>query len=438
MSKLLYVVIAIISVQLALSNPTNDLVSNLPGYNYSKGIYSGFLDVNESKSLHYIFLEASEKADEKPVVLYLGGGPGCTSMYNLFNDLGPLLPNDDYTKFTDNEFAWTQYVNLLFVDAPAGVGYSKTNTLYTDDDQSAADNLKAVLSFFTKFPNYKSNEFHITGISYAGIYVPMLANAILVNNLKVKDTEAIRLKGILVGNPYTDTIIDGKSIYEFSYQQGLYSTNLYESYKKECDGVNPPFDSASSCGVIVSKIRKIYDRTNIYDIHSPCFQPPSTNHGSDKSIKKQYLKSIRCFDLVNFVKYMNLDSVKSSLNVSDTGINFDVCNDKLYERYKQQSKGSIYLYKKLINSGLRIFVLSGDVDAIVNYQGTQQWIYNLNLLRKSEYRKWTVEEFDVSGFVYEYQGLTYVTFKGAGHMATLAKKAEGFKLLKVYLKKEDF
>lgn len=438
MSRALFVVIIfLLSACFALSLPTDDLVENLPNYNYDGKIYSGFLDINATKKLHYIFIEASSSPSTKPVFLYLGGGPGCTSMYNLFNDLGPLLPDEKFSNFATNEFAWTQYANLLFVDAPAGVGYSKTDTLFTDDDQAATDNLNAVISFFNKFPEYKKNDFHITGISYAGIYVPMLANSILTYNLKVESSQVIHLKGFIVGNPYTNPQIDSKSIYEFSYQQGLYSTRLYNEYRKKCDGVIFPLSGKSECSDVTDKIQEIFVRTNIYDIHAPCYTSTTSKSESSK-LSNQFLKSIPCFNLVPFINYMNLQSVKENLHVNDPTIKFDVCNDKFQTTYKSQKKGSIYLYKKLINSGLRIFVLSGDVDAIVNYQGTQQWIYDLQLPKVADYRKWTVQTDDVSGTVYDYDGLTYVTFKGAGHMATLSKKAEGLKLLKVYLNIDKF
>ncbi len=79
--------------------------------------------------------------------------------------------------FIENEFSWNKFANVLYIESPAGVGYSycegALECTYTDD-KSAEDNLTAVLAWFDKFPEFKSNELYISGESYAGIYVPYL------------------------------------------------------------------------------------------------------------------------------------------------------------------------------------------------------------------------------------------------------------------------
>ena len=87
------------------------------------------------------------------------------------------------------------------------MGFSKSfrnNNFTYNDPTTTEDNYKALTDFFRKFPNLKKNDFYISGESYAGIYVPYLANEILEKN-KLPNTEVkINLKGILVGNACTD------------------------------------------------------------------------------------------------------------------------------------------------------------------------------------------------------------------------------------------
>jgi carboxypeptidase C (cathepsin A) len=75
---------------------------------------------------------------------------------------------------------------MLYIEAPVGVGfsYSESGNYKCDDDRTANENLAAVKSFFEMFPEYKQNKFFITGESYAGVYVPTLAEAI-VNDVAV-------------------------------------------------------------------------------------------------------------------------------------------------------------------------------------------------------------------------------------------------------------
>lgn len=97
---------------------------------------------------------------------------------------------------------------MLYIEAPAGVGFSyNTNKNYKfDDDRTANENREAVEQFFAKFPEYKSNKFFITGESYAGIYVPTLAEAILKGELDGSYTGA-ELTGMAAGNGCSGTEI---------------------------------------------------------------------------------------------------------------------------------------------------------------------------------------------------------------------------------------
>ena len=91
--------------------------------------------------------------------------------------------------------------NVLFVESPAGVGFSYSN-LSSDYDNSgdrltAADNYVFMLNWLERFPEYKDRDFYISGESYAGHYVPQLAHTILHNNNMANRT-LINLKVILV------------------------------------------------------------------------------------------------------------------------------------------------------------------------------------------------------------------------------------------------
>ena len=91
--------------------------------------------------------------------------------------------------------------NVLFLESPAGVGFSYSNTTsdYTKsgDKMTAEDNYVFMVNWLERFSEYKDRDFYISGESYAGHYVPQLAHTILYQNKKAKNT-IINLKGILV------------------------------------------------------------------------------------------------------------------------------------------------------------------------------------------------------------------------------------------------
>lgn len=125
---------------------------------------------------------------------------------------------DGATNFTKNEYSWNNEVNMVYIESPAGVGFSYCDDIKKcknfNDENSSWDNLDALFSFFEKFPEYRSNDLYITGESYAGVYVPYLAYRIHNYNQEAMKTSSpnkliFNLKGIIVGNGVTDWQWDG-------------------------------------------------------------------------------------------------------------------------------------------------------------------------------------------------------------------------------------
>lgn len=189
----------------ALSAPEQDRVASLPGYGEPPSPqFSGYLDAGAAEpgtKLHYWFA-AAETADwaKRPVVLWLNGGPGSSSLLGMLQEQGPLII-DRNGKLMRNPYAWTTLVNLVALESPAGVGFSycaamKAGGSCSNTDVSTARAAHAGLQdFFSakKFPELAANDFYITGESYAGVYCPTLAAEIVSNP---RGGQRIRLVGI--------------------------------------------------------------------------------------------------------------------------------------------------------------------------------------------------------------------------------------------------
>ena len=127
---------------------------------------------------------AYEGDDNKdvPVILWLNGGPGCSSLDGLVYEHGPFRINaTDPTKLYRFDETWAKVGHMLYLESPLGVGYSYSNDkadYNVDDDQTAAQNLAAVEKFFALYPELGARDFFITGESYAGVYVPTLSKEI--------------------------------------------------------------------------------------------------------------------------------------------------------------------------------------------------------------------------------------------------------------------
>ena len=166
-------------------------------------------------------------------VVWLQGGPGATTFFGVFTELGPFEVTKHGVKL--REHTWNVLHNVLFIDQPVGTGYSFT---YVDDcypqDQTAVgrDLYSAVVQFFKLFPELQDNDFFVAGESYGGKYVPALAQAIHTNN-KTTDVR-INLKGLLIGNGWFDPTTQS-DYSDYLYQLGLLDLNQRNVFKKEHD-----------------------------------------------------------------------------------------------------------------------------------------------------------------------------------------------------------
>lgn len=206
------------SLALALPAPSTtpaaaaDEVKSLPGWSGAlpSKHYSGYiLAAGNTKQLHYYLQEADTDAASKPVVLWLNGGPGATSLIGAFTELGQLVFNRDSaaagaaaqaaapTLFR-NPLSWTTSANVLYLENPAGVGFSRCvdpESKCTSNDTSAAlDGHEVLVGFFTRFPQFKTSKFFLTGESYAGVYIPMLLDEIY------KQGVITNVAGVAIGN----------------------------------------------------------------------------------------------------------------------------------------------------------------------------------------------------------------------------------------------
>eukprot|EP01033_Poteriospumella_lacustris_P020830 gene20830-15345_t len=112
-----------------------DQVTNLPGSQNLKlnfNQFSGYLDIpgtsgTKSKHMHYWFVESQNNPSTDPITFWTNGGPGCSGLIGFMTEQGPFKPDKDLN-LQVNPYAWNTVSNMVFIESPAGVGFS-----YTDD-----------------------------------------------------------------------------------------------------------------------------------------------------------------------------------------------------------------------------------------------------------------------------------------------------------------
>ncbi|GFY99923.1 serine carboxypeptidase-like 46 [Actinidia rufa] len=197
------------------SHSTFDRINQLPGQpQVSYQQFSGYVTVDEKKqrALFYYFVEAEIDPASKPLVLWLNGGPGCSSLgVGAFSENGPFRPSGKV--LVRNEHSWNREANMLYLETPIGVGfsYSSDSSSYVtvNDKITGTDNLVFLHNWFAKFPQYRNRSLFISGESYAGHYVPQLAEIMLQFNKKQK---LFNLKGIAQVTETVDVCVEDETV----------------------------------------------------------------------------------------------------------------------------------------------------------------------------------------------------------------------------------
>ncbi|XP_060052018.1 probable serine carboxypeptidase CPVL isoform X2 [Erinaceus europaeus] len=141
------------------------LVAPFPGSNVKS--YAGYITVNKTynSNLFFWFFPAQVQPSDAPVVLWLQGGPGGSSLFGLFVENGPYFVTSNLT-VRARDFPWTNTLSMLYIDNPVGTGFSFTDDShgYAVNEDDVAENLySALIQFFQLFPEYKNNDFYATG-----------------------------------------------------------------------------------------------------------------------------------------------------------------------------------------------------------------------------------------------------------------------------------
>lgn len=165
--------------------------------------YAGYFTVHKkyNSNLFFWFFPSENKPSSDPVVLWLHGGPGHSSLIGLFHENGPFQVIKDKAVMR-NYTRWTQNCSMLYIDNPVGAGYSFTDDSdgYSRTVQDAADNLyEALRQFFILFSTYERNKFVLSGQSYGGKYIPVLAKVIHQKNQEKSRNVTINLSGLFIG-----------------------------------------------------------------------------------------------------------------------------------------------------------------------------------------------------------------------------------------------
>ncbi|KAJ7816126.1 Alpha/Beta hydrolase protein [Mycena leptocephala] len=344
--------------------------------------YSGYLDIAEDKHLFFWFFESRDSPSSDPLVLWLNGGPGCSST-----------------------------VGLLFELGPCNINKTEDGTVFTSHNPYAVDVYAFLQLFVKRFEDYATRPFHLAAESYGGHYAPNIASIVHRKNKQLAQAPSsglrrINLQSVMLGNALTDPLIQMPSVVGYACDGpfAVFDTNsrqcrdlrsrapICERMIKACYALDNTATCSPATFYCWYSLWSILDeaKRNIYDVRMSCdgaVDPPL------------------CYVEPEWItEYLNLPQVRKELGVDPRAPDFAACNNEMNFSFIKS------LLTELVDEGIRLLIYAGNVDMMCNYMGH---------FGTAPFLPWTVSDRQAGVVRSAGEGagnVTYLTVFEAGHM----------------------
>ncbi|CAG0881442.1 unnamed protein product [Cyprideis torosa] len=425
--------------------------------------YSAYLSVNKTTNSNLFFwyfpssslissrpsMHSPEaltfQADPKaPLLLWLQGGPGGSSLFGLFNEHGPFSVDKNLT-LVPREYAWTKKYSMLYIDNPVGTGFSYTDSeegYVTNEAEVARDLYIGLSAFFKYFPEVAEVDFYITGESYAGKYVPAITEKIhSMNANSVRKT--MNLKGMAIG----DGLCDPQNMLNYGdylkyvglfakHYIGLISEKQRLYFMSKQNKIRELIKTNQS----MRAFREFDELLNgdLVPYTSYFYNVTGSNYYFN------YLQFEEPEDFSYYSKYVNKADVRKRLHVGNRPFN----DGKAVEKHLMGDvmNSVAHKVKTILDANYKVLFYSGQLDIIVAYPLTLNFLKNLEWSGQAEYLNatrtiWRIDtqpKPTVAGYITEAKNLKVVLVRDAGHIVPYDQPMHAFDLISRFIEDKPF
>jgi len=408
-------------------------VKQLSGYITVPGPLNDF-----GTHLFYWFFESRNSPATAPFIIWLTGGPGCSSMVALFYENGPYVINQDLS-LSLNPYSWNEAANVLWIDQPVGTGFSYADNFddyATNETLIAEDLYEFMQGFFKQNPQY-NQRVYVFGESYAGHYIPALGARIVAGNQNLKKGDVmINFKGQAIGNGWVDPLIQYGAYADMLRGVNLLdvaSTALYNNVQypacKALIETGVWFAALEECSlgmeaVLADAEAQNFRTINVYDVTIRCQVEPL------------------CYNFSLADSLLALPTVLSALGVSPKA-DWEDCNMEVHTLLLGDWIGDYSTsIPVVLAQNIPTLVYSGTNDWICNHVGSDRWTAALpwpgqQAFNKAPTTNWMVAG-KQAGTVKTARGFTRLNVFGAGHMVPMNQPANALDMVKRFTSGRPF
>ncbi|KDR71030.1 hypothetical protein GALMADRAFT_801430 [Galerina marginata CBS 339.88] len=427
--------------------------SSIPEVDFDVGpSWSGLLPIsgnkNETRELFFWFFPPGPQGSTDDLIFWTNGGPGCSSLEGFMQENGPFSWGVGQAKPTPNEFSWTNLSSVLWVEQPVGTGFSKGTPNIQNEDDLAAQLFGFLQQFLVVFPEMKNKKLYLTGESYAGTYLPYIANYIHTHSSSL----ALNLQGMWISDPSISWNVVQEEIpavsfvhkYEnvFSFNQSFMAqldqqaalcnyTGYMEKFvtfppkgllplpgkstfaARGCDLWDTIFDAA----LLVNPAFNIYRIFDTYPVLWDVLGFPGS------------------FPQVQTPLYFNRTDVKKAIH-APLDVNWEECSEiDVFPKGDASLPPAFTVLPNVIEKNNRTVIVHGLADFILIADGTRIAIQNMTWNGKQGFQtpiandSFLVDGVGALGTSHSERGLTYFEVELSGHMVPQFSPVAAFQIM---------
>lgn len=424
--------------------------------------YAGLMPVgnNRSREYYFWFFPSGNPEAGDEITIWLNGGPGCSSLEGLLQENGPFLWQYGTYQPVKNPYTWVNLTNMVWVEQPVGTGYSPGTPTATSEKDIARDFLGFFKNFVDTF-GLQNRKVYITGESYAGYYVPYIADAMIRKN----DKRYYNVNGIMIYDPSTSTDTVQEQIPAVAFTEA--NSNLFPFNSSYAADIH---ERAAKCGYT-----NFLDKYLTYPPPGPLPNPPDANaDGCDLWTDIYYAASAinPCFDIYQVATtcpllwdvlgfpgsfdylaggeiYFNRTDVQKAIN-APVGAWEECSSDPVFVNGTDNSLPSgLSVLPGVIEYLNRTIIAHGSLDYVLIANGTLLMIQNMTWHGKQGFQEKPSSDFfvpyhaeeslgtiagaGVFGTTHTERGLTWVEVNLSGHMVPQYAPSAAYRQLEFLL-----
>ncbi|CAE6453758.1 unnamed protein product [Rhizoctonia solani] len=374
--------------------------------------YTGYLDISEDKHLFFWFFESRRNPHKAPLATWLSGGPGGSSIIGLLFENGPCtIMSANSTSW--NPYSWNEVSNIIYLDQPAGTGYSYSTSPHTiDNSQEAAKDFYAFMQLFLQqFPQYVDRPFHVLSESHGGQYATNFASYINhQNKVLAQEHQHVNLESIMIVNGLVNAAIQDETPPDEHCKMLQSRIPRFRELFRQCRDFKTPLTCVPAMIYRSIGLQEGFEKTglNRFDVRKSC------------------VGITNCYNEVGWAQsYLNSSETKAALGipaeVNYRWINMDI--SRAFTRAGDDSYDAMPAVRELIEDGIRVLNLAGDTDFASNFIGAFQWMYRLDSAYTKEFQ-------NMNNIIWKLNGRAVGEVRAAGDLG--ARTAGKFTWLRVY------